>query len=69
MNKWEYINAIIDDTPDANVMAFLNKYGEEGWELVTVAPSGRAFVFKRQIEKLSCDENPQPRAGRPPKQV
>jgi len=63
MNKWEYINAIIDDTPDANVMAFLNKYGEEGWELVTVAPSGRAFVFKRQVEVEA------PKAGRPPKQV
>ena len=50
MVKWEYKTINIPDTENLDITSFLNTYGDEGWELVTVAPNGRVFLFKRSIE-------------------
>jgi hypothetical protein len=51
MNKneqWEYEVVTLKDTPDFDLVTFLNEKGQLGWELITVSPQGRVFVFKRK---------------------
>lgn len=53
MNKWVYKNKIVNANCALTDYA-MNRYGEEGWELVTVCPSpcGKTilYVFKRPVE-------------------
>lgn len=46
--KWEYKHLVTDTIAEG--ASLLNGFGEEGWELVAVAPTDRAhsiFIFKR----------------------
>jgi len=48
--KWEYL---IKEQVEVQTSGLLDKYGEEGWELVTVVPdmAGKAwdkYIFKRE---------------------
>jgi len=49
MTKWEYKNETIIEGTD--IGSILNTRGKEGWELVAIAPHGRAFIFKRPLKK------------------
>ena len=56
MIKWEY-KVILLGNFDETIEETLNKHGEDGWELGSVAPNGRAMLLKRpkdliKIKKL-----------------
>ena len=42
--RWEYKCAHAEFDADGGVTAKLNKLGAEGWELVSMAPHGAAYV-------------------------
>lgn len=55
-DKYEYsVKSILKEKSKENLEKFLNKAGEEGWELVlsedSTNESYRNYIFKRQIKK------------------
>lgn len=46
--KWEYKEVILNFMPQTD----LNRFGEEGWELIVSYPRGSDtyYIFKRPIE-------------------
>jgi hypothetical protein len=60
--RWEYVTAGVDTLTDTQVgthqptVDFLNKYGEDGWELVGVTARAdhrfALFYFKRPTYKV-----------------
>jgi hypothetical protein len=54
MEKWEYWWEINPGSDDGDIIEVLNGLGQDGWELVTVSPWGKAnvdtvFFFKRRV--------------------
>ncbi len=47
MKKFEY-KLVIVQTSNHSAMPYINKIGQEGWELVTVSDKDE-FIFKREI--------------------
>jgi hypothetical protein len=52
MNKWEYkcLHAVVSKDKANETVAWLNKLGEEGWELVAICPSSnfsQMFFLKK----------------------
>lgn len=67
--KWEYtVKEEIFGLAQEEMEAFLNRMGEQGWELIYISSSHRTFVFKRpkidttaELDKLIRDTHPERR--------
>lgn len=60
MQKWENSVLEINRRESGNIKFYLDKYGEQGFELVAVAHDGefRYCYFKRPTPEITVPENP-----------
>lgn len=53
--KWEYLIDENEDYERSYIEKELNKYGQDGWELVHVSQSLRTYFFKRPMQEQIKD--------------
>jgi hypothetical protein len=65
MPEWEYVTVSLSDLPfKTRPVDVLNDAGEQGWELVAIAPNTIAYL-KRQISRRRSRPRPPPATPAP----
>ncbi len=47
--KWEYLVESYESFDERSIQSDLNRFGKEGWDLVSVSTSLRTYIFKRLV--------------------